>query len=254
MNKPSLILLLALTVPHYTLQATTNHEFDNGVEFVVGNDLWQPGKRYRNGTDWLALACTSKGCNLEPANLSVRPQSWQGHYDDKPTQGQKLRFTPTVKVNSKVIAWFHQSEKYSWLVPGNVITYASTATRFKRPSTEGTLEVAVDLPDGSSSKFVPLFDKAGGVFHLQLRTPDRRQMLGQLGNCSKVVTTDYLIWAGDLDRDGQPDYLVSFVDSDGQVVLYLSSAAGAKKIVGTAGIFDAPPSGGECDGSGWLPQ
>ncbi len=41
----------------------------DGVRFVVGNDLWQPGTRFTNGADWLALSCIGSACSLEPARL-----------------------------------------------------------------------------------------------------------------------------------------------------------------------------------------
>lgn len=244
------------------------------AEFVVGNDLWQPGTRYRSGTDWLALICTVESCRFEPAALEVRPESWQGHYDEEPTTGQQLRFRRTAATAGEVIAWFRVNPERAWSVPGPVTTYASSAAPLKRPSTPGTFEVAVDLPAAGQARLVPLLD--GSTFRLQLRAHGKRQMLGELGACSHEITTDYFLWAGDLERDGKPDYLISFVDADGQVVLYLSSAAaiappaemeqpaeiaepakvvepaGTAELVGIGGVYDAPPFGGECDGSGWL--
>lgn len=224
------------------------------VRFVVGNDVWQPGRQYRNGDDWLGLACTAAGCRLVPARLGVLPESWQGHYDERPTRGQKLHFAPSEKTAGKIIAWFQRHSTQPWLAPGTVTTYASAARRLKRPPSEGTFEVAVDLPDGSMATFVPLLDREARTFRLQLRAHGRRQTLGELAGCSHVVSTQYFLWAGDLDRDGRPDYLVSFVDSDGQVLLYLSSMAARKEIAGVGGVYDAPPFGGECDDAGWLPS
>ena len=223
------------------------------VQFVVGNAVWQPGQRYRSSPAWLALKCIGTGCRFEPARLVVRTTSWQGQYDDAPTAGQTLTFHPAKPGNGKVVAWFRANAAVPWLAPGPVTTYASTATRVARPASEGTLEVAVDLPDGVRATLVPLLDRANGSFHLQLRMPEQRQLLGPLGACSGRVSTDYFLWAGDLDRDGRPDFLISFVDADGQVVLYLSGAARVPEIAGTAGAFDAPPFGGECDGGGWAP-
>ena len=223
-----------------------------GVRFVVGNDLWQPGKSYRNSMDWLALNCTRDGCAFEPAKLTVRAEKWQGHYDDDAQAGQKLAFAKGKPGPGKVVAWFQPDAKYPWLKPGPVTTYASSAMRIKRPATEGTLELAVDLPNGQQATLVPLLDRSQDLFRLQLRTPARRQMLGSLGGCSRMVSVDYLLWAGDFDGDGRPDYLISFVDAEGEVLLYLGGAAAANDLVGIAGIYEAPPYGGECDGEGWL--
>lgn len=223
-----------------------------GIMLVTGNDVWQPGTQYQNGSDWLALTCTAAACTLDTATLAVRPESWQGHYDEQATQGQKLKFKKTGPAAGKVIAWIRASTAYPWLTPGPVSTYASNAAPLKRPATEGTLEVAVELPNSKPASFVPLLDQAKGVFLLQLRASGQRQLLGQLGGCSQQITTGYFLWAGDLDRDARPDYLVNFVDADGQVILYLSSVATSHELVGMGGVYNAPPFGGECDGGGWF--
>ena len=31
------------------------------VKFVHGNDLWQPGRQFKAGREWLALACDQAG-------------------------------------------------------------------------------------------------------------------------------------------------------------------------------------------------
>jgi hypothetical protein len=229
-------------------------DLPNGVRFVVGNDPWQSGRRYKSSKDWLALNCMRSGCSLEPARLAVKAESWQGHYDDKPTRGQKLNFHKLQPGPGSVIAWFQIDARHPWLKPGAVTTYASSAGRRKRPPGEGTLEVAIDLPDGTSATLVPLYDRTNQVFQLHLREPKRRQMLGQLAHCSREVTNDFLLWAGDLDGDGRPDYLISFIDDEGQVLLYLGGAAdnGEYEIAGIVGAYDSPPHGGECDGEGWL--
>lgn len=244
-----LLMLVLLNLPTTTMAALPE---STSIQFVVGNNVWQPGQRYRNGADWLALACTASTCQLSPAALTVRTESWQGHYDETPTAGQKLSFTKTAAASGKVIAWLHMDAKQKWLAAGPVTTYASSAAPLKQPAGEGTLEVAVDLPNGSQARFVPLLSWEKNAFFLQLRAAQRRQLLGELARCSHEVTTNYFLWAGDLDRDGKPDYLVSFVDADGEIILYLSSVANPGELAGRAGLYNAPPYGGECDGSGWL--
>ena len=43
----------------------------NSVQFVAGNNLWQPGKQYNSGNDWLALVCDGKRCMLTSAALDA---------------------------------------------------------------------------------------------------------------------------------------------------------------------------------------
>lgn len=222
------------------------------IEFVLGADQWQPGDRYRSGSPWLALVCSKTGCQLEPAKLTVRREKWQGHYDDQPTQGQRLVFRRQAAGPGTALAWFRQDPAIPWLQAGPVPTYWAGTFRKKRPATEGTLELAIDLPGGAQATLVPLFDAQGSRFLLQLRAQGKRQLLDELGQCSHTVSTDYLVWAGDLDGDGQADYLVNFADEVGEAKLYLARAAAAKEIAEVAGVYVPPPFGGECDGEGWV--
>ncbi len=225
------------------------------VKFVVGNEIWQPGRQFENGSNWLALACVPRGCVLEPAMLKVKKKSWQGHYDDKPTSGQHLSFRSDQASAARVVAWFQTTKAPAWLKTGTVATYYSGSGPLKRPSSKGTLEALIDLPGNDTATLVPMLWKTeeGASFHLQLRVQGKRQLLlGELGACSHEIDRKYLQWAGDLDGDGKADYLISFIDADGPVHLYLSSAAKAGQLVGLAGIYSSPPFGGECDGSGWL--
>lgn len=236
------------------------------VRFVFGNNIWQPGRQFKNGSNWLALACNKKACSFEPASLKVSNEAWQGHYDDQPTSGQYLLFKQSGASGSKVIAWFESATALPWLRLGTIPSYYTGADKTARPSGKGTLEIAIVLPGGETAKLVPMLVTAepaaklsnqytpqSDSFFLQLRAKGKRQLLlGELGMCSHTIDRGYLLWAGDMDRDGKTDYLINFIDEDGPVHLYLSSLAGARQLVGLAGIHLAPPGGAECDGSGWL--
>jgi len=240
------LLVCAASAPAQEIEP----DAEAGITFSLDSKPWQPGQRYRSGNDWLALVCQKSECRLEPAKLMVRKEKWQSHYDNEATDGQRLTFKRQTSGPGQVLAWFRLDANVPWLVPGPVATYAASTAKPKRPASEGTLELAVDLPDGTQATLVPLYDKPNGKFLLQLRVPGKRQLLDELGACSHEVTSDYLVWAGDLDRDGQPDYLINFADGEGK--LYLGKQAAPNEIAGEAGVYSPPPHGGECDGSGWL--
>src|SRR2546428_1306785 len=126
------------------------------VRFVLGNEVWQPRQQFKAGRDWLALACTAKGCALESATLSVNQEFWQGHYDDKPTFGQRLSFKRDGGTGRPVLAWFHIAAAPAWLKPGNVATYYSPQSPLKQAAGRGTLEVMIELPNGESAMLVPM--------------------------------------------------------------------------------------------------
>src|SRR5690348_7942592 len=118
----------------------------DSVTFVVGNGIWQPGQDFKSGADWLALACTvSKGCTLEPAVLTVKQESCQGHYDNEPTQGQNLSFSAKADAHT-VVAWFQTPSAAKWLKPGAVPTYyAPGYPSAAAPADTGTLSARVAL-------------------------------------------------------------------------------------------------------------
>lgn len=231
------------------------------VRFVHGNDLWQPGRQFTAGPGWLALACVASRCALRPAALAVTAASWQGHYDDRPTRGQKLRFSlaGSEQPNTRVLAWFAPRQAIDFLSPGEVTSYPEV------DAVKGSFDAVVRTPQGDA-RFVPLLWSAkewpaseglqlpalqAPALLLQLRMAGRRQLLpGVLGSCAGDLRgAQYLLWAGDLDRDGKPDYLVSYIDESGDMHLYLSSRAKPGQLVGLGGVHASPPYGGECDGN-----
>ncbi|HQS58290.1 MAG: hypothetical protein B7Y56_04995 [Gallionellales bacterium 35-53-114] len=235
----------------------------NTVQFVVGNGIWQPGKMYKSGNDWLGLVCDGSICTLSPATLDAQKESWQGHYDEKPTNGQHLLFKQASP--GKPVAWFRTTGAQPWLKQGSVPTYYAGGIYKQMPDKIGTMEFFIEMPDGKKAMLVPMLVRKSlleqlahnkenaqisyGAILLQLRTPEKRQLLpGVFGICTGEVTQNYLLWAGDLDGDGKPDFLVSYIDADGPVHLFLSGAAKRGQLVGFSGVFNSPPFGGECDG------
>ena len=237
------------------------------IKFVLHQSrIWQPGESFKNGDNWLALACSQAECNLYPATLVVQADTWQGHYDDQPTKGQRLSFSLTNPHQAQVVAWFNTHSAPVWLRPGPVTSYQSPLSAYKRTPMGGTLEVRVNLHDYYAD-LVPMaitpetLQRLGPeqryyntVNLLQLRERGNRQLLlGRLGECNgfsaeAIKPENFLRWAGDLDRDGLADYMISFIDEEGVAHLYLSGKADQEKLVKLTGIYISPPSGSECTG------
>lgn len=230
------------------LMAATARAEPPPVEFLPGDAAWQPGDRWRSGPGWLGLDCVELRCRLAPARLAV--VAGRGPDGER---GQQLSFTLSgpARPGARVLAWFKADARLPWLAARPLPTYAADTAPPKRPASPGTLEVAVGLPGGRAATLVPLYDKARERFLLQLRLPGQRQMLEELGACSHAVPSDFLLWAGDLDGDGKPDFLISYIDGDGEVHLYLGAQAEARQIVGLAGSYVAPPVSAACADAEW---
>jgi hypothetical protein len=218
------------------------------VRFVVGNDRVQPGGQFKNGSPWLALACTATECRLLPATLSVKDRRAAGG-----RSGQRLHFEVAEAADTRVVAWFAADKAPAWLAAGAVPSYYTGGGR-PRETGRGTDEALIDLPGGGTATLLPMLvgypdpSRPLPPALLQLRGQGKRQLLlGQLGLCSHTFKSeDYLLWAGDIDRDGEADFLVSFVDGDGPIHLYLSSAAKPQQPAGLAGVYNTPPTDAKC--------
>jgi hypothetical protein len=209
------------------------------VRFVIDNDRWQPGRQLKSGNTWLALACDGNDCRLVPASLKVKRQRADEQY---------LHFDTEIDKRTRVIAWFATDAALPWLAAGPVATYFSGGSP-PRPAGRGTAEVVIDLPGGETAVLMPMLLSAPDPSTprtppalLLLRIGERRQLLlGQLNLCISYdfQSQKYVRWAGDLDRDGKPDFLIDFVDGDGPIHLYLSSTAKPQRLVGLAGTYVA---------------
>jgi hypothetical protein len=227
------------------------------ILFARGQGIWQPGRRFKTSEKWLGLLCDAGQCQLRPAKVVVTPKSVQGHYDDKPTAGQLLQFNISQGATKNVVAWFALNPRSPWLAAGNVNAYVAKFNKGKDYST------VISLPNGEM-RLMPLllsakqWSAAAGIgdslrppaLLLQLRDVSKRQLLPTtLASCTGHLDAGYFIWAGDLDGDGKPDYLIEFDNAYGSAQLFLSSAAASGQLVGLAGQFDNTEGPVECDGN-----
>lgn len=260
-------------------------ESDAGVIFDADeNVVWNiPGSRYQPGSGWWALICdVDEGipgrrlaCNLRATSLVVA-KSRISVGDDKFVASQQLRWLPSRPRQSTPLHSDSEHPERLLIVfkpvrlqpglalsEGEVPTYLHKAQRDDYPKTgrPGSTEVRIPIGDGRHADIVPRVRKTSlsgsGDVHanvpdvLELRIGDRRQRLsGRWSGCSATGWArhagDYLWWAGDLDRDGKLDFVLSR-DAANDVELYLSSSAGAGELVGMAGRFKLfSPGQDEC--------
>ena len=218
--------------------------------------LHLPGIEYKSGDDWRVLICEST-CKIARTRLSVTPRQYSLQSGEI-MSGQRLQWAPMPPGAAKL--FFKTTASPLLLVAGPVKTYhpteASIAARQNPAGT--TTEVEFLLPDGIRAQLIPVLVRPNikaaqsiGFPSLELRIGGQRQTLinGDFNPADFIVSPEnYVIWAGDLDRDGKLDLIVKSSASNScsaNIVLLLSSLAKSGELVGEAGRFESLQNEGE---------
>ncbi len=219
-------------------------------------EILLPGREYKAGSGWWALACPGR-CELYPLALAIKPEK-HPIYDGDPVPGQRLSFSPVPAISEALMIFKPLRLKTPLsLQAGPVPTYyPGLLPRLRRPASPGTMEGEIGLPKGQTARLVPVLlmppaakqttdqryeQSEQPTLTLELHMDGRRQTLGSFsfgieGNMA-LKPSDYLIWAGDLDGDGKPDYLINLDFNGAEQTLFLSTLAEGDELVGMAGSF-----------------
>lgn len=197
--------------------------------------LTLPGREYRSGGGWWALACTP-ACTLQATRLEVEPVA----------DGQRLRLVPPPLAGTRLL--FKPLRLPSLpLAAGPVTTWHPGHALTPRRSTPATMEAELALPGGGRLTLAPVLmtEPSVSTLVLELRAEGWRQRVGpfEFGADGEqpVQPEAVLRWAGDLDGDGRPDLLVDLGAGGAQDLrLLLSSHARNGQRFGEAGRYRRP--------------
>ena len=214
-------------------------------------DLATGGRRAGGG--WWALAC-EQACRVQPLALVEAGPAKSPRLVSGNTRGQRLRFAPapprgTLLLFHPLRPVFAKHPLKAGPVPsGHPVGDAPFV--HEADNVQDATEVSIDAsgdeswlltptllrPAAKPGEPAPSDDSTNWPISLDLDVGRHHQSLGLIETCGDLGWRRWLLWAGDLDGDGRPDFAVQLdVDFGGEVVLYLSSLARRGHWVGEAG-------------------
>lgn len=190
------------------------------------------GTNHGSPGPWLSLECAGSECRIEERAIRATPITVEPH-DGDPVPGQRIEVVAPV-------APLFVLRGVAGVRVGKVTTYYHAAPPAipPPPGPFGSRSIRVATPMGPVD-IVPMKGK-GGV-RIRLFQGKESQVLGTIpedgivGTAGIAKGAGLLRWAGDMDGDGRPDFLMSLNDRVGersQYTLFLSGKAKKGTLVG----------------------
>lgn len=209
---------------------------------------WLRGSEALPAQGWFAVGCGDQDCAL--FQVSVQISSLSGRLgDDQYVYGQVVRLASELPAGQKLLALLHTDPPPPWLSAGPLATRHPYPGPLPRDGNDRDFDLRLPGPEGEETHLIPVrldFDGYTETIGLRLRRADQAQWLGVVQLCAYELHDRYLLWAGDLDRDGADDYLIDLSGAGSQERLLLSSYAGPGEMVGLAGGLIGAPSAEHC--------
>lgn len=185
--------------------------------------------------DWLGLYATKEGYSLMSSVIDI-----DAFYDPAIGDDEDVTGATRVSVRGRAAPLF--------LVTGlDSLKTGMVKTLFagRLPLSSGSsLEFTLDEESAYSiTAFGGLVSNTGGADHrVELVKGNRSQVIRSFGMANAAAR--YLLWAGDLDRDGELDLLINSICdySASRQVLFLSSLAEDGDLLKMAAQFDTSPA------------
>ena len=238
--------ILAALCLCFTVEAQNNQATLPVKMLVVGEPLAPSEASHKGGDNWWALVKSDTGFALKKTTVTVQEQEYDAINEAGDTTGVKVESDLKESVLILIQGLPNPSPgpvehidlgKQGYFYPGYEFLFAFP--RKSKHQTEWFIYATGSVVSENDSlvlnNYTLVLRKKG------FRIDDTHQILTQYSMHTREANKNSpIIWIGDLDRDGQPDFLLNLAPTyiTSEISLYLSSMAKEGELVGLAGKIE----------------